>query len=162
MSNVWVELEDCLPITPSLPCHIKATKKSAKFKPVSLFVFFFTLACERIFIRMHSIESRCVKGLENIVFTGAQVCPCIFQPRNCTGSDSEGANLFVFWVYVCPQKKQHTLPPFSLLGFLFFSQCCICFDLYTDGCFLFFFSPGVVWDGLSAQVLVDEGWWMPQ
>ena len=27
-------------------------------KPFSLFVFFFTLACERIFIKAHSIESR--------------------------------------------------------------------------------------------------------
>ena len=41
--------------TPSLPCcHVKTTNKSANLKTVSLFVFFFTLACEQIFIKTHS------------------------------------------------------------------------------------------------------------
>jgi len=36
-------------------------------KIVSLFVFVFVLACERIFIKLLSIEGRCVTGPENIV-----------------------------------------------------------------------------------------------
>ena len=33
----------------------------------SFFVFFFVLACERIFIKADSTESRCVIGLESIL-----------------------------------------------------------------------------------------------
>ena len=36
-------------------------------KSLSLFVFFFALACERIFIKTYTIESRCLIGLENIL-----------------------------------------------------------------------------------------------
>ena len=42
-------------------------------KPLCAFVFFFALACERIFIKRHSIESRCLIGPENILFQGASV-----------------------------------------------------------------------------------------
>ena len=38
-----------------------------------LFVFFFALACERIFIKTRTIGSRCVIGQENVLFTGASV-----------------------------------------------------------------------------------------
>ena len=47
---------------------MKTTNKSARFKPVSLFVFFFALACKRIFFKTHIIESRCIIRLENILF----------------------------------------------------------------------------------------------
>ena len=53
-------------------------------------VFFFARARERIFIKMHKIESRCVIqliGLENTV------CGCIHQLGNCTGWGSEGVKL---------------------------------------------------------------------
>ena len=43
--------------------------KVRHLKALSLFVFFFALACERIFIKMHSIESRCVTALKNILGT---------------------------------------------------------------------------------------------
>ena len=48
-------------VTLSLPrCHLKT---------LSLFVFIsFALACERIFIKTDSTESRCVIGPENILF----------------------------------------------------------------------------------------------
>ena len=36
--------------------------KVQNLKPFSLFVFFFALACERIFIETHTIESRRVTG----------------------------------------------------------------------------------------------------
>ena len=39
-----------------------------------LSVFFFALTCERISIKMHSIKSRFVIGLENVLFAGASVC----------------------------------------------------------------------------------------
>ena len=44
-------------------------KRPINLKPLSLFVFFFALACKRIFIKAHSIESR----LENILFAGISV-----------------------------------------------------------------------------------------
>ena len=59
--------------------------KSAKLE--SLFVFFFTLACERIFIKTYNIESRCVIEPENILFGGMSVN---FQPGTFTGQGSEG------------------------------------------------------------------------
>ena len=47
-------------------------------KPLSLCVFFFALACERIFIKMHSIESRCVQDRKTIVYC-LHARPCIFH-----------------------------------------------------------------------------------
>ena len=44
------------------------TNKNAKCETVKPFVFFFALACERIFIKMHSTEGRCVIEPENILF----------------------------------------------------------------------------------------------
>ena len=58
-------------------------------KPLSLFVFFFTLACERIFIKTYSTESRCDIEPENRLFAGMAVH---FQPGNVTGWGSEGVN----------------------------------------------------------------------
>ena len=46
------------------------------------------LACKWIFIKTHSIESRLVIGLQNILFAG--VCMYFFEPRNLTGWSSEG------------------------------------------------------------------------
>ena len=56
-------------------------------KPLSFFVLFFTLACERSFITTHSIASRSVIGPKIYCL---QVCPCIFQPGNITGWGSVG------------------------------------------------------------------------
>ena len=39
---------------------------------------FFSLACEKIFIKSHSIESRCALGPENILFSGS--CVHFFSP----------------------------------------------------------------------------------
>ena len=44
------------------------TNKSENLKPLSLFVFFFALALERIFIKTHHTESTCVTGPESILF----------------------------------------------------------------------------------------------
>ena len=52
-------------------------------KPLSLFVFFFALACERIFIKTHSIEKRFVIRLENN-YTVFEALPRIFQPGTFT------------------------------------------------------------------------------
>ena len=62
---------------------------------LSLFCFcflFFAFACERIFIRTQSIESRCVTGPENIRL---QARPCIIQHGNSTGWGSEGVKYAV-------------------------------------------------------------------
>ena len=49
------------------PCTFSPESLQAEaVKGLSLFDFFFTLACERIFIKMHSIEGRCVTGPEYI------------------------------------------------------------------------------------------------
>ena len=48
-------------------------------KPLSLFVFLFALACERIFIKTHCVESRCVTALENTLFAGASFSLEILQ-----------------------------------------------------------------------------------
>ena len=61
-------------LTPTLPrCHLKTTIKSAKFQTLKAFCFLFWLACERIFIKRHSIASRCVTELEKMPFAGASV-----------------------------------------------------------------------------------------
>ena len=49
--------------------------------------FFFAVAGERIFIKTHSLESRFVMGLGNLLLI---VIMCTFQPRNFTGWGSEG------------------------------------------------------------------------
>ena len=52
-----------------------------------VFLVFCVLACERIFIKTHSTESRSVVGPEPI-----QARPCIFQPGNFTGWGNEEVN----------------------------------------------------------------------
>ena len=56
--------------------------KFKNLKPVSLFVFFIALACEMIFIKMRSTESRCVIGPENMLVlrrVRASFCSDILQ-----------------------------------------------------------------------------------
>ena len=53
-------------LTPSY--HLKTTNKVQNVKHCILFVFFFMLACERIFIKTHTTDSRCVIGPENVLF----------------------------------------------------------------------------------------------
>ena len=74
----------------SLPwCHFKTIKfKQQNLKSWSLWFLSSMLACKWIFIKTHSIESRLVIGLQNILFAG--VCMYFFEPRNLTGWSSEG------------------------------------------------------------------------
>ena len=61
---------------PFIHCHDATWKRPIKvqnLKPLSLFVFFFAMTCERIFTKTDIIESRCVTGPENILFAGASV-----------------------------------------------------------------------------------------
>ena len=51
----------------------KRPMKVQNLKPLCPFVFFFSLACERIFIKTHGIESRYAMGLENILCVGASM-----------------------------------------------------------------------------------------
>ena len=54
--NMCCVLQGASILTPSLPwCHFKTTKKIAKFETLPPFCLFFTLACERIFIKTNSI-----------------------------------------------------------------------------------------------------------
>ena len=57
-------------------CHDVNWKRPIEvqnLKPLSLFVIFFTPVCERIFIKSHSIKSRCIRGPENILCAGASM-----------------------------------------------------------------------------------------
>ena len=66
------------------------TNKSAKFEILSLFVFFFTLACEGIFIKTDRIK---VDVLQDQKIYCLKAWPCIFQPGNFTGLGSEGVKI---------------------------------------------------------------------
>ena len=57
------------------------TNKSTKFETIKPFCFLFRLPCERIFIKTHSIKSRCVIGP--------------VQAGNFTGCGSDGVNAVV-------------------------------------------------------------------
>ena len=84
-------------LTPSLPwCHLKTTNKNAKFKTLQPlnFVFFFALACERIFIKTHTIESRCDMEPETPPTPVAGIS-VHFQPGNVTDCGSEGVKRYV-------------------------------------------------------------------
>ena len=77
-----------LPLTPSLPwCHLKTTIKVRNLKALSLFVFFFTLACERIFIKTHSIENRSCRTVKYTVCRRirASFSPVVLQARAVKG-----------------------------------------------------------------------------
>ena len=70
-------------------------------KPLRLFVFFFAMACERIFIKTHSIESGCViYNYKTGKYTLFEAHPYIFQPKNFTGWGSEGVNLEILQAFL--------------------------------------------------------------
>ena len=71
-------------------------------KPFSIFLFFFALASERIFIITHSIESTRVTGPENTLHTPV----CLFQPGKVTGWGREGVNN---WLSCSLQRLIHTV-----------------------------------------------------
>ena len=58
-------------LTPLPPwCHLKTTHKSATFETLQPFCRLFTLACERISIKMHSIKNGCYRTRKYTVGTG--------------------------------------------------------------------------------------------
>ena len=61
----------------------------SKYDNKTFFVFFFALACKRIFNKTHCIKSIFVIVPENILF---QACVYTFQPGNFTSWGSEGVN----------------------------------------------------------------------
>ena len=87
--------------------------KVQNLKPLSLFVFFFALALERIFIKIHRTERRCYRTGKYTVFV---VHPCIFQPGNFTGWGSEGVKDTSMWMRLQGCKRHHIF-------------CMTCFDL---------------------------------
>ena len=98
-----------LHLTPSLPCVTwKHPTKVQSLKALSLFVFFFALALERIFIQIHHTERRCYRTGKYSVF---EVHPCIFQPRNLTGWGSKGVKGTSMWVRLQGCKRHHPAPP---------------------------------------------------
>ena len=78
-------LDNIFFLTLSLPwCHLTTTNKSRKLKSLRLFVFF-ALACEQIFIKIHTIEIIFVIWPENV----------LFQPGNLTGWGMKGLKLLL-------------------------------------------------------------------
>ena len=73
--------------TPFLRCHLKTTNKLRDLKPLSLSVFCFALACQRISIKMHSIESRLLWDRKTYCL---QASTGILQPGKFAGWGSEG------------------------------------------------------------------------
>ena len=67
-------------------------EKVRNSKPFSLFVFFFASACERIFIKTHTIESRCDTEPGNRLFAG---CPCTFSPDILQAGTVKGLNPWI-------------------------------------------------------------------
>ena len=73
------------------PDHFTATMslendiKMLSLKSLSLFFFLFFLHISmwKVSMKIHSIKSRFVTGVENILF--AAICVCTFQPKNLTG-----------------------------------------------------------------------------
>ena len=67
--------------------HLKTTNKSTKLEILKpfFFIFFFALACERIFIKTCNTEIRFVIGPENVLFA-------LFSGRHFTGWGSERVN----------------------------------------------------------------------
>ena len=64
----------CCNLTLSLPwCHLKPTNKNVRSETHQPFFFCFTVACERIFIKLHSIEGRCAIRRENTLFAGTSI-----------------------------------------------------------------------------------------
>ena len=80
----------CSILTPSLPwCHLKMTSDSMKYETHKPFIFVFTLAWERIFIKTLSTESKCYKTGKCTVYR--RICrsfsPEIFQAGAVKGVD---------------------------------------------------------------------------
>ena len=64
-------------------------------------------ACEKISMKLHSIESRVVTGTSGILF--GSVYGCTFEPRNFTCWGSEGVNLVLInGMVIIPACHSHT------------------------------------------------------
>ena len=101
-------------LTPSLP-QSRLKKTAIKVWNWKSFILFCIIVCERVFIKMVSIERRCVTN-QKIYCLQAHVCT--FQPGNFTGWGSEGVNV----------SLSHTLHPHT---YLHMCWCIICvFSLF--------------------------------
>ena len=75
-------------LTPSPPRrYLKTTNKGAKCQILKLFSFFSFQQLKKIFIKMHTIQSRLLWDWKLYCL---QARPCIFLPGNITGWGSEG------------------------------------------------------------------------
>ena len=63
----------CINPFTAMMTHKNDLSKLRNLNPLTLFVFFFALAYERILIKTRSTESLCVVGPDNILFAGASV-----------------------------------------------------------------------------------------
>jgi len=71
--NRWPQSRAKCLINPFTAMSLENAPKSAKSETLKLFCFLFALACERNFIKTHSIQSRWVTEPENILSAGASV-----------------------------------------------------------------------------------------
>ena len=78
-------------------------------------VFFFALACERIFIKTHSTESRCVIGPEN-ARACLQGCQCTFSPELLQAGAVKGLiHLVAFFFSLSCSKTGTPFNPFTVV-----------------------------------------------
>ena len=93
-------------LTPSLLwCQLKMTNKIEKFQTL---LFFFALACEKIFIKMHSTESRCVIGLEKIL------CASFSQDTVLAFDVTTNGTVGLCTKY-CPESYKEVMPQMTML-----------------------------------------------
>ena len=98
---------------PSLTwCHLKRTHNSAKFETLKLFFFlflnlFFSLAYERIFIKMRSLENRCYRTRKYTLWrhTHASFSLEILQARSVKGLTCRYTSLTFIYI---PSTCLHT------------------------------------------------------
>ena len=102
--------------TPSL---WKLAIKMPDLKSLSPFSFF-TIACERISLKMHRTESRFVVGPSNTLFAG--MCVYTFQPGN-----------FTYWGCEGVKKSVNGWIPLALAG-VPTSRTCLPADEQVQGC----------------------------
>jgi len=76
---------------------LKTIIKSAKFETFKLSVFFLALACERIFIKTHSIESR--KCYRTGRYTVYRRVHATFSPEIVQAGAVKGLNSIRAWIY---------------------------------------------------------------
>jgi len=112
-------------------------QKCEIWHPEAFLFSFFGLACERIFIKMHIIESRYVKGLEDILFASvsASFSPEILQAgavKGLTAKVWSNRAIYDYNVHIIHHIKLLTAKVWSNLAIYFPGQGITVFSVWHD------------------------------